>query len=135
MVKEHPLSSRNRAIGMLEAGLTQKKCAKIIGADISTVRRWWCRYKKGESLQNKGGRGPKSSIPRVVKIILAKSISKRNQSTRKLAKRITASGFPITHGTVHSYLRKNLHVKGARILEKYINITTFYCFIVTACDS
>ena len=96
---------------MLEAGLTQKKCAKIIGVDTSTVRRWWCRYKKGESLQNKGGRGPKSSIPRVMKIILAKSINKRNQSTRKLAKRITARGFHITHATVHSYLRKNLHVK------------------------
>ena len=40
-VIENKLQVRNRAIGMLLAGSTQKSVANILGKDIGTVRRWW----------------------------------------------------------------------------------------------
>ena len=45
-VNEDKLQVRNRAIGMLLAGSTQKYVANKLGKDIRTVRRWLARYKQ-----------------------------------------------------------------------------------------
>ena len=40
--------------GKLEVGSTQRKVAQELGYDISTIRRWWAKYKNGESLKGAG---------------------------------------------------------------------------------
>ena len=57
----------------------------------------------------KSGRPPK--IDRVAKIVIAKSLGKRRQSTRKLALRLTRGDCNISHTSVHKYLRKSLDAK------------------------
>ena len=77
MVKEVTLASRTRAVCMIEAGIFIKKVAKDIGVSVRTIRRWLLRSKAGESLQNRGGRGRKTSVTMVPKVVIAKTIGKK----------------------------------------------------------
>ena len=56
MVREHRIGTKNMAIGMLRAGMTQICVSKEVGANICTVRRWWNNHMKGISLENTPGR-------------------------------------------------------------------------------
>ena len=49
-VKSNPSEIRNRAVGMLLVGITQKKVAKDVGVSIRTIKRWWLKHSKGEAL-------------------------------------------------------------------------------------
>ena len=40
MVKEYSASLRSRAVGMLQAGLTQESVASKVGVNIPTIQRW-----------------------------------------------------------------------------------------------
>ena len=111
MVKEHAIRTRHIAIGMLLGGKTQRNVAIELGADIRTIRRWWASYTLGKSLKNLPGRGRKDSIPRVAKIVISKSVSKRQQSTRKLSKRLKVKGISISHMSVHRYLTNVIGAK------------------------
>ena len=71
MVKEVTLAARTRAVCMIEAGIFIKKVAKDIGVSVHTIRRWLLRSKAGESLQNRGGRGKKTSVNMVPKVVIA----------------------------------------------------------------
>ena len=102
---------RFKAITMLEAGFTQKKVARQLGKTLKTVNNWWRRSKRGKSLDDKPRSGRLSSITRVAKIIISKSVGKRHQSTRKLAKRLTALGHQTSKTAVHRYLKENLGLK------------------------
>ncbi|KAI6661477.1 hypothetical protein LOD99_13350 [Oopsacas minuta] len=106
MVKEATSATRSRAVGM-----TQIRVSQSLGVNIRTIRRWLSRNKSGRSLENKPGRGCKSTITKIAKIVIAKSICKRHQSTRRLAKRLHSKGCPVSHVTVHTYLRSTLSVK------------------------
>jgi transposase len=108
MVKEHSLSTRNRAIGQLEAGKRQVEVASDLGISVRTIRRWWHRHASGDTLENKCGRGRKKKLSRVAKITIAKSLTKKGQSVRKLAARLTANGHPISHETVRKHMRETL---------------------------
>ena len=77
MVRESCLATRNQAIGMLKAGSTQVSIARQLGTTVRTVRRWWCRAKSGNSLENLKGRGRKTAIGKVAKIVIAKTIGKK----------------------------------------------------------
>ena len=76
MVKEHSVSTRYRAIGMIEAGATQAHVAKTLGVAVRTVRKWKNRHEAGETLENRPGRGRKKSISRIAKIVISKSLEK-----------------------------------------------------------
>ena len=52
MVKEHSVSTRNRAIGMIQAGATQAHVAKTLGVGVRTVWNWKNHHEAGEMLEN-----------------------------------------------------------------------------------
>ena len=52
MIRESCLATRNQAIGMLKAGSTQVSVARQLRTTVRIVRRWWCRVKSGNSLEN-----------------------------------------------------------------------------------
>ena len=103
-VKIRPSDVRNRAVGMLQAGITQVNVATEFGKSIRTIKRWWLKQKRGESLEHRQGAGRPKSLCRASKIAIAKSLGKRRQSTRSLARRITASGNPVSKDTIHRHL-------------------------------
>ena len=110
-VNENKLQVRNRAIGMLLAGSTQKVVANELGKDIRTVRRWWVRYNSSKDLQHRKGAGRPKKLNRRSKILIAKSLGKRHKSTRFIAKQITRTCAPVSKDTVHRYLTQNLKVR------------------------
>ncbi|KAI6661473.1 hypothetical protein LOD99_13346 [Oopsacas minuta] len=107
-VQDYGLSLGSQAVGMLKAGETSKKVAQVLNVNIRSVQRWRRSDKLGFSMESnpKSGRPPK--IDRVAKIVIARSLGKRRQSTRKLALRLTRRGCNVSHTSVHRYLRKFL---------------------------
>lgn len=108
MVKEQSLTTRYKAIGLLEGGQTQRAVANNIGVSLITVKRWWSKHKAGEDLQNKPGRGRKKKLSRAARITITKSLTKRHQSTRKLAAKLTRNGHKVSHETVRKHLKESL---------------------------
>ncbi|KAF0300072.1 hypothetical protein FJT64_027332 [Amphibalanus amphitrite] len=53
------------------------------------------------ALENRKGCGRKTALSRVAKIVVAKAVLKRSQSTRKLAKKLTEKGHPVSKTPVH----------------------------------
>ena len=102
---------RAKAIGMLEAGVTQKQVSQALGKTTRTISNWWRRNKLDQSLSDKPRSGRPLSLTRTAKIVISKSVGKRHQSTRKLAKRLTVRGHPTSKSAVHRYLRENLGLK------------------------
>ena len=111
MVKEATLTTRTRAVSLIEAGILIYEVAKVVGVSVHTIRRWLLRSKAGESLQIRKGRGRKTSVTMVPKVVIAKTIGKKLKSTRCISQKLKSKGFSISHVTVHSYLRKNLNVR------------------------
>ena len=68
MVKEHPLSTRYRAVGMINGGMTQAQVARDLGvgvATIRTIRRWQTCDRREKRLKSpssvaRPGRSPPS---------------------------------------------------------------------------
>ena len=118
---------------MLKAGSTQESVARQLGTTVRTVRRWWYREKSGISLENLQGRGRKTAIGKVAKIVIAKILGKKRKSTRKISKILKNKGLQVSHMTVHSYLRKNLGVKPfkpqlqPKLTEKQKNVRLSFC--------
>ena len=73
------------------------------------------RDRKGETLENHKGRGRKTAMSRVTKIVVAKSVLKRHQSTRKLARKLSGKQHPASKSTVHRYLRQCLRLKPLKL--------------------
>ena len=111
MVKEQSVHNRIRAVGMLEGGLTQENVSKRMGVNIRTVRRWWSCHKRGKVLENKRGRGRKSSIPKVDKLVMAKETGKQHQSTRYISRKLKSKGVVISPSTIYHNMKKDLRVK------------------------
>jgi transposase len=133
MGKHHPETVRNQAIGMLLGGMTQSKVSKTLNISLRNVRRWWKAHKDGKDQKQKPGRGRKSALNRAAKITIAKSLTKKHQSTRKLARRLTKAGHKVSHMTVHKYLRKTLKVLPfkpqiqPKLTEKQIQDRIYFC--------
>ena len=108
-------SDRNQirmlAMGMLDAGSTQKKVALDLGFNISTIRRWWVKFKSGETLQHRKGAGRPKCLSRISKIIITKSLNKRHHSVRRLSKRLKSKGISVSKNTIYRYLRNEKCVK------------------------
>ncbi|KAI6647717.1 hypothetical protein LOD99_8558 [Oopsacas minuta] len=64
MVKEYSIMIRSQAVGMLQAGSSQKFVSLKLGVNIRTVQRWWRLFKNDLTIENKGGRGRKKSYKR-----------------------------------------------------------------------
>jgi len=88
-----------------------KDVAKAMSIPFSTVEKWYSKRKKGISLENKKKSGRPKILSRRAKIVIAKSVGKRRQSTRKLASRLTAIGEKCSAMTVHRYLAHDLGCK------------------------
>ncbi|KAI6656082.1 hypothetical protein LOD99_11328 [Oopsacas minuta] len=107
-VQDYGLSLRSQALGMHKAGETPKKVAQVLNINIRSVQRWGRSDKLRFSMESKPKSGRPPKIDRVAKIVIAKSLGKRRQSTRKLALRLTRRGCDVSHTSVHRYLRKSL---------------------------
>lgn len=116
------LEDRGKAIGMLLTGKTQKEVAHCLGYNLRTVRRWWTKHRRGESLSDKKRSGRPPKIGKVGKIVLAKSLAKNNQSSRKLADKLTRYGYPCSKDTVLRYWVNELGAK-AYVRRKKPKIT------------
>ena len=87
MVKEPCLiasSTRHRAAGMVNGGLTQVQVTEQLKTGPRTLKRWMALDCREETLENHGDRGRKTAPGRAAKIGMAKSAMKRHQLTRKL---------------------------------------------------
>ena len=71
MVKGATLTTCTRAVSLIEAGMLIHEVAKVLGESFRTIRRWLLRSKAGESLQNRRGRGRKTSFTMVPKVVIA----------------------------------------------------------------
>ena len=107
MVMEASSCARSRAIGMVLGGMTQRYASEKLGVNIRTIRRWLA--------------------------VIAKSITKKHQSTRKLAKRLRSKGCAVSHNTVRNYLRGTLKVipfkpqKQPKLTEKLRTARLKFC--------
>ena len=66
-VKNFDLGVRNRAIGMIQAGMSQRDVALDVGASIRAVQRWWQKFKAVGSGADRPRSGHPSNISVVVK--------------------------------------------------------------------
>ena len=120
--RNQTLETRGLAVGMVLAGSTTREAAKAFGVSQSAVSKWMKKHQQGQSLSDKPRSGRPKVLDRVSKIVLAKSLTKKRQSTRKLATRLTAAGHQVSRNTVHRYLVKNLGCK-AFVQRKIPKIT------------
>ena len=116
------LETRGHAVGMVLAGSTTREAAKALGVSQSAVAKWMKKHQQGQSVSDKPRSGRPKVLDRVSKIVIAKSLTKKRQSTRKLATRLTAAGHQVSRNTVHMYLVKNLGCK-AFVQQKIPKIT------------
>ena len=101
MVTEYSIVVRNRAIGMILAGMSQTKVSHALKINLRTIQRWWALSRGGKSLNNKPGRCRKNSLSKAAKIIIAKSLSKPHKSTRILTQDLRRRGIvTVSHVTV-----------------------------------
>lgn len=110
MVKEHPRSMRNRAVGMVNGGVTQVQVAKQLKIGPRTLKHWMALECRGDTPENHKGRGRKTAMTRAAKIVVAKSVLKRHQSTRALARKLTGKQHPVSKSAMHRYLRHCLQL-------------------------
>ena len=109
MVKEYCITIRSQAVGMLQAGSDQKFVSLKLGVNIRTVQRWWRLFRNNLSLENRGGRGRKS-VPKVAKIVITKSISKKRHSVRSLSRKLKLK-HSVSYSSVYRYLTREKGVK------------------------
>ena len=105
------LNLRHQAISMIRAGKTCMEVGKALAVDRSLVLRWWKKYDGGGSLEDWSRTSTPMVQTKISKMILAKSLLKKRQSTRNLYKRLSRNGHKMCHMTVQNYLVKNLGAK------------------------
>ena len=109
-VNDHGIELRNKAVGMLKAGLPLKKVSEILDISLRSVQRWSRREKLGQSLGTLPRSGRPKILSRVSKIIISKTLCKKGKSTRSIARILVNSGFSASHSTVYRYLRHSIDV-------------------------
>ena len=78
---------------------------------VRSVRNWWSKHKSCDSLADKKRSGRPKVLGRVERIILSKSVGKRKQSVRKLAKRMSARGYQGSKSTIQRHLKCTLGLR------------------------
>ena len=63
-------------MGMIEAGMKQKRVADTVGVSLRTLEYWWANYKKTGSVSKKKRTGRPKILGRIEKIIISKSVGK-----------------------------------------------------------
>ena len=101
--KEFSLEVRGRAMGMIEAGMKQKRVADTVGVSLRTLEYWWANYKKTGSVSKKKRTGRPKILGRIEKIIISKSVGKKRQSCRKLGKRMQAKNLQGCKDTINRF--------------------------------
>ena len=108
-VRDHGVSLRSEAIGMIKCGVSQKEVAQRLNVGERSVRRWWWwTYNVGNSLDTQLRSGRPKCLNRVAKTIINKSMGKRWQSVRKLSRKLTCEGYKTSKSTVHRHLSNSL---------------------------
>ena len=105
---------RWQAKGLKSAGKTCKAIARELNVHFATVSCWCKEYAEGESQENKPRSGRPSALDGVSKIVIAKSLTKKRQSTRKLSTKFSNRGHPVSHITIQRYLVKDLGARAYR---------------------
>ena len=67
-VRDHGLDFRTQAIGMLNAGMSQKDIALKLRVSLRSIERWWHKEKLGESQKTKSRPGRNSTVKKVAKL-------------------------------------------------------------------
>ena len=93
------------------SGVSKQNVALDLAVTVRSVKRWWSTYKHGISLETKTRSGRPPILKRIKKIIIPKTLTKRRQSTRKVAVRLNTSGDPVSHMTVYRYLKDSIGAK------------------------
>ncbi|XP_043230950.1 uncharacterized protein LOC122386132 [Amphibalanus amphitrite] len=119
-VKQYSLEARSRAIGMLQAGKTQKDVASHFGVPVLTIKRWWKKFKEAGSVADRPWSGRPSSISTVAKIVMKKAAGKSDHSARKLSKQLTRKKYPVSKRTVRRYWRNTLGLKAYKIRSERV---------------
>ncbi|KAI6651151.1 hypothetical protein LOD99_5502 [Oopsacas minuta] len=114
-VGDHGVEVRSKAIGMLEGGITQKEVARRLNVGVRSVRRWWSQRKCGETMETKPRSGRPQILKRVSRIVIKKSLGKRRQSARKLSRRLSIRGNPISHMTIQLHLAQKLDARPSNV--------------------
>ena len=73
---EYNLEVRGRAMGMIEAGMKQKRVAEAVGVGLRTLEYWWANYKKSGGIEKKKRTGRPSILGRIEQIVITKSVGK-----------------------------------------------------------
>ena len=116
------LEAKNRTVGMVEAGKTVRDAAAAVGVTHSAVVKWMKKIKTKKPLSDLPRSGRPSKASKVVKMVLTKSLAKKNHSTRKLASRLSSRGHQISKSTVNRYLVNHLGAR-AYVQRKVPKIT------------
>ena len=114
MVKEYALSTRYRAVGMVNGGMTQVQIAKELKTEPRALKRWMALDRKGGMLENHKGRGRKTAMSRVAKIAISNSVLK-HQSTKKMAQKMNGKQHPASESAVHRYLSQCLRLNPLKL--------------------
>ena len=126
IVLEHKPTLCYRTVGMVKGGMTQAQVAKELGINVATIRRWLACDRSEEALENCTGRGQKSSLSRVAKIITITIYSGKSTvggSSLPTVKTCIKYNAGILPHTLHS---KNMLIK-MNMLKKQSAISKWTC--------
>ena len=102
-VKSFDVGVRNRAVGIIQPGMSQPGVALEVGTSVRAVQGWWQKLEVVGSVTDRPRSGGPSSTSNVARIVLKKAVGKRSQSAIKVAQRLTRKGYPVSERTVQRY--------------------------------
>ena len=77
MAKYYDVGLRNRAIGIVQAGMPLSQVAKKVGAPLRIVQGWWKHFKTYETLDDTPRFGRPTSLSKVAKLVMRKAVGRK----------------------------------------------------------
>jgi transposase len=127
------LNLRHQAVGMILGGKSSREVAKALKVNQSSVVRWFQKHNSGEDLSDRKRSGRPTVMSKISKMVVSKSLTKKRQSTRKLAERLTRHGHAMSHTTVYNYLTQKLGVRSfkrckiPKLTEEHVRKRLRFC--------
>ena len=127
------MNLRHQAVGMILGGKSSREVAKALEVNQSSVVRWFQKHNSGEDLSDRKRSGRPTVMSKISKMVVSKSLTKKRQSTRKLAERLTRHGHAMSHTTVHNYLTQKLGVRSfkrckiPKLTEEHVRKRLRFC--------
>ena len=87
-------SVRERAIGMIGGGCTQRQVTERLSLALRTVNTWWRRFVQGERLGDRPRSGRPTKVSRVAKIVCAKAAQQKGSKRSKAGNKAFQEGLP-----------------------------------------